>query len=508
MPPAVAHVSMGSWQLEGKILSPTRSRLQAHTALLSSQSTEDCLITFHFRPYADSRTVTIHRSLLDTATGPLSALLPSITDNTVHHHPPESYETFSIIRTFLYCLPIDMSRTSPNLSLSAHRWQLRPLFDACFVWAELSRVWDARQLMDHWMPILSLVHPPDRFRNFFALRFAAGFATIAPWLSTQLNWQWGTRSIWRIFHIRRMLLQIVRYVSRFSPEDFSPIFLDVVLRQLPPALPDAVALDILRQLDWASAATAAALTSPAADAWSRRAWRLIALTPTPGYHPGGQDFRMQWSHPTFSEACHHFPICQSSEEHSEFFHQGLKFSMSLLAWSSSDPLSLRICIHHTPDVIVRRLGPVSISARVSVIESACNCDLQPSYRQRFLYHSRVSWPHIDYCDILPANFAKDDGGVEIRVMNTPQFQKWRARHKFCGLLICVRLRMEPQSINQDYNQLHCPGSTPNQGLKRSRSQPRIIDCSCTHCINFTSQTYHPSSVDRDAYCAGSTVCSE
>lgn len=469
-------VSFDGWELEGSRLSPTRSRLQAHSQLISSQTTDDPLVTFVF---PEGTTLTIHRCLLLATDGPLHALISSpfleSKTNIVTSH--DSYETINVIRDFLYCLPVDLAYASNDLPLVAHRWEIHLLLNACLGWAELAAPSNSAQFVETWMTFLSLIQPPPRFCTFFTRVITTDFKSFANLLKP-LNWMWGTSNVWHIFHEREMLSDIVHKLVRFAPHDYSLTLLDVVLSQLENVLSDHETSLLLAQFDWASASCIEALNSQEAEKWSKRAWRQLALTPTPARHFSGEDLRMQWCRAGFGYDSMDLPVCSSSEDY--HFH-GLSFSITFQAWCWAQPVSVSIKLNHTPASKLQQMSKLRVSASVCAIEDQCTCGLRLPSSDTFEEYQGQLLPCIE--NELTVNSFANKGGVEFILMDYIQFAKWRRRHKDCGLLICARLRMYPDTPRRfplTASNLNIPTFRP-----RSRDLdtkiPWQINCPCADC---------------------------
>lgn len=185
--PRPRRISLGQWELLGRHLCPTRCHLQAYSIRVSSLTTSDSLITFSFSDKTSTTSqhhqsltkhLHLHRSHLIAIGPPLSSLITApfseASNNSVMLQ--ESFDTFQVIRNFLYCQPIDMSTVPHDMPLVADRWGLRTLFDACFAWAELDPAMDTSLMLQKFIPIMSLVKVPDRFKTFFAIRLALGMS--------------------------------------------------------------------------------------------------------------------------------------------------------------------------------------------------------------------------------------------------------------------------------------------------------------------------------------------
>lgn len=172
--------------------------LQTYTRLLAQAISppQDVVITFHLThhpptphpPPGDGvREVKIHRILLSEMDGPLSTLVSGgfkeaeQTSITLH----ECFESFDVIRKYLYCEPIHMDQVPEDLPLVADRWGLTTLFEACFTHAEerahthkgIPRM-PASQLVIRYLPVLATVDVPARFKSYIALRIGVELTDI------------------------------------------------------------------------------------------------------------------------------------------------------------------------------------------------------------------------------------------------------------------------------------------------------------------------------------------
>ena len=197
-------IPVGAWELQHHVLKPTRCLLQSHTKLLQAALTPpvDCLITFtlthhpptpHPPPEEDTPTqVSIHRSLLLNAGGPLRALVNGPfsesrkTNITIH----ERFDSFDVIRKFLYCEPIEMNALPNDIPLVADRWGVNTLFEAYFTHAEerahrhggIERM-HVGELVRRYMPIMTIVDVPERFKSYFSLRLGVEIKMVDEWFS-------------------------------------------------------------------------------------------------------------------------------------------------------------------------------------------------------------------------------------------------------------------------------------------------------------------------------------
>ncbi|PXF41771.1 hypothetical protein BWQ96_08492 [Gracilariopsis chorda] len=325
---------LGPWELRGASLSPTRCHLQAHARRLQSQSSTDPLITIivqppytppHAAPPA-TPALTIHRSLLRAASPVLSALIPADARSPVR--VLDWPDTFSLLRKFLYLQPLDLAVAPPDLPLAAARWGLNQLFEACFAYAERNLPTDMRALLWRWMPVLNAVRVPPTFKTTFALSFVAALdehPLQRTWLSSagargdysQLPDDYGlfapcqcsvteppanspahdkllilasialrsrtkatcpnrcnAHTVWTVFHAQDMLVELITYLFRMGAFDYGILVLDVLLRQLEPALSDQELITLLRRVPWQNG-YAELLASREALQWSSRAWQKL-----------------------------------------------------------------------------------------------------------------------------------------------------------------------------------------------------------------------------------------
>ncbi|CAN8073432.1 unnamed protein product [Agarophyton chilense] len=339
-PDATRPTPLGAWELRGNVLSPTRCHLQAYARRLQSQSSTDPLInvllTAPHPPTAIARprALTIHRSLLRAASPALHAIIPA--DARTHARVVEQNDTFSLIRKFLYLQPIDMATAPVDLPVSAARWGLNQLFEACFAFAERTMQPDMSQLLWRWMPVLNAVRVPFTFKTAFSLAFVAALDEHPfrrSWLSSagargdysQERDPYGnvavcdcafpnrgdsspsalhapndaqlihasvslrarmpnpcqkrcnSHSVWSVFHAQGMLHEVITYIFRFGSYDYGGLVLDVLLRQLEPLLTNGDLASLLHLIPWHSAYTQV-LAGRDALQWSSRAWQRLMLT--------------------------------------------------------------------------------------------------------------------------------------------------------------------------------------------------------------------------------------
>lgn len=183
-----AHVTpLGSWELRGSILTPTRCTLQARATHLQSQQDTDpmveILVYSTITNTSPAQTFKIHRSLLERASEPLKALV-------AQKSPVQEFEdTFATIRKFLYLEPIDLTTASLDLPLAAARWNLPVLHQAIFAYVERYGAVNTGVIY-HWMPVLKAIPAPETFKTVLALRFVTlldqGFDT--DWFTSHGCW--------------------------------------------------------------------------------------------------------------------------------------------------------------------------------------------------------------------------------------------------------------------------------------------------------------------------------
>lgn len=467
------------WTLTGSLLSPTHARLLAHTEQISRFGSDEPVITFKFSSNPP-RTLTIHRSFLLSAGGPLRALVtaPFAEAFTNIVKPEDSFESMEVLHKLLYCLPIDMSKLPDDMPLVAHRWQMDVVFQACFAWAELSQLHNSSLLVQKWMTVLALVQPPPRFCHFFARVFGAQFDTIEPILK-MCDWTWGNYNIWDVFRCRGMLQNMVHTIAQFSNGDFSEVLLDVILRQLEDKLADEEAVNLLKELDWNAASCCQLIRSEKAKKWSAKAWRRLALTPGTGQLAESEDFRMRWVYRRFGTDFRDAPVCETKEG---FEFSGLSFSLSLQSWCWKDPLSLKLQTKEGAQAVLRRFGSRRVSVVASAVEDSCSCGLVTD-RPNFEEYCGEPWPHLTVTGLTLDSFAKD-GGVEYVLMDPTEFGLWRTRHQDCGLLISVRLQIhdEEDHVQKTRNTSSAKCYDMNsEGRKLEALSSRHAICPCGQC---------------------------
>lgn len=694
-------IRVGAWELHHHVLKPTRCLLQRHAARLQAAMTppQDALITFtlnhhpptpHAPPPADApTTISIHRSLLIDAGGPLCALVSGPFSETRLTNIPihECFDTFDIIRRFLYCEPIRMLDLPLDTPLVADRWGLRVLFEAFFShaeervhsYAQVERL-SAGELVSRYLPIMAIVEAPQRFKSYLALRLgveikhvndyfkqqgcqrvgslddvccveheegvtcrrrkavclgkdgpayvqagsisgqsvggadvslchshasppstsAQGEAVAQPGASpasvespTQssteirlaevedsvpeiedsntflvvdpvdvvdqvaieasaeesrcvvsevVNVPNGSESllvddseredgaanvttnvrddetssldttleeevsdtvleevpvddedesntddaelciypqkaewhdkfnIWKVFQFQKMLDQVVHYMSHYGPEDYTPLLLDAILRQLEPNLSDDEIINLLREIDWGlEYPNGSLLNSNSVDMWSSRAWRLLA-TAKVGHSGEGSNILMSWNyvelfqdmHARAAELENKITESDSDSSHSSAADQDfdvdwngkagvgdLEFSMSLqcddLDLERISSLYLRIKLIEKADAPLDKAEMQrSVSVGIKVIESGCGCGLRAedgNKYQGFTPQRFLTRPDIERQDLGSFRIA----GVPFDIMSNTELGVWMKRHKRqCGLMFQVRIYVFPR----------------------------------------------------------------
>lgn len=185
-------IALAGHTLKKTVLSPTRCTLQYACTRLDANP-RDPVLTLKF---PCDRTLVVHRSHLVTASPPLRALVsPPFRESTSDViNLSEKFESFKLIRAFLYCVPIDLENVAPDVILAADRWGLLVLFEACFIAARCEEP-DLVRLLSRWLPIMALVSVPTAFKRHFVSAFVAGLEDVEDvegWLAS-----WGAAGRWR-----------------------------------------------------------------------------------------------------------------------------------------------------------------------------------------------------------------------------------------------------------------------------------------------------------------------
>lgn len=164
---------LGPWELQENLLVPTRCTLQRYAVRLASRSPHDPCFTFSFGN--ENETLLFHHSSLLAVGGPLSVLVSGVfsESNASPIRMQENFETFKIIRRFVYLERINMAQLPSDMLIVADRWGLTALYHACFAWAERDRDINICDFTLRWMPVFDVISPvPLRFRSYFAMRFS------------------------------------------------------------------------------------------------------------------------------------------------------------------------------------------------------------------------------------------------------------------------------------------------------------------------------------------------
>eukprot|EP00177_Eucheuma_denticulatum_P002173 GFKZ01003890.1.p1 GENE.GFKZ01003890.1~~GFKZ01003890.1.p1 ORF type:complete len:766 (+),score=97.61 GFKZ01003890.1:192-2489(+) len=194
---------IGRWELQNNILRPSRCLLQLHNKSLLNTIPDP--ITLHLTGHppttnppsvsaSPQASVILPRHLLIAAGGPLCALIsPPFAESrqssiTIHETP----STFAYIHRFLTCQPLCLNNAPSELALAADRWQLTTLFDALFLHAEYRAnplkslpPLHTGDLIIRFLPIMSVVPVPERFKRFLALRLALDLELVDTFFETR-----------------------------------------------------------------------------------------------------------------------------------------------------------------------------------------------------------------------------------------------------------------------------------------------------------------------------------
>ncbi|KAI0566949.1 hypothetical protein FGB62_5g029 [Gracilaria domingensis] len=500
-PPAAASPTpLGAWELRGSVLSPTRCHLQAHARRLQAQSSTDPLITVLITaphpPTANARprALTIHCSLMRAASPALGGIIPE--DVRTPARIIELHDTFSLIRKFLYLQPIDLAAAPVDLPLSAARWSLNELFEACFAYAERALPADMSKLLWRWMPVLKAVRVPFSFKTAFSLAFVAGLdehPIRRSWLSssgsrgdfsqerdpngnvavcdcafpnrgdsspsplqapndTQLirasvilrtrmsnpcQKRCNSNSVWNVFHAQGMLHEIITYILRFGSYDYGTLVLDVLLRQVEPLLTDDDLTSMLRLIPWHTAYTQV-LASREALQWSSRAWQKLMLTHD--YERNVDLIRLPLLMPGIK--------CALPEPGS----RAVRWESERALYDALDA-DLQFALNVSCDSRKsRRLPPMMASVRLvsgdtrqlsraqakmdAWFVSQCGCDIRGR-------NGSIAGRKLEISDeLMVSSFAKC-GGIVFKVMDGAVLKDWLDMHnKSCAMRVVVHLSIE------------------------------------------------------------------
>lgn len=284
------------WQLCAPWLRPTTKALEQQCRLFADVGTEDLLISFDFPGTGGSakKQMHVHRSLLVSTGGALKTLVTSgfreCNSRSVTVY--DSYEVWQLIRNFLYRVPMMMYNVNPETVMVAHRYELFELFCACFLWIEISGLWEAKALVQDWLEVVGLVQPPRSFCEYFAVQFSLSFDCLAQKLEKH-KWKVGTQNVWIALFSRGIFPACVKLIIRTSKKDHSLVLLNALFTDLEGEASEEQARQVLQLFDWESGSFLMALTSETARKWSARSWRMLRLTPRMTAPKGSFDLRMR-----------------------------------------------------------------------------------------------------------------------------------------------------------------------------------------------------------------------
>eukprot|EP00178_Gracilaria_changii_P007080 TRINITY_DN2272_c0_g1_i1.p1 TRINITY_DN2272_c0_g1~~TRINITY_DN2272_c0_g1_i1.p1 ORF type:complete len:562 (-),score=60.17 TRINITY_DN2272_c0_g1_i1:883-2568(-) len=530
---------LGAWELRGNILSPTRCHLQAHARRLQAQSSTDPLITVLVTPphplEANNRLPppTIHRSLIRAASPALSAIIPE--DVRAPAHVTDLQDTFLLIRKFLYLEPIDLATAPVDLPLSAARWGLNQLFEACFAYAEPALPADMPQLLWKWMPVLKSVRVPFSFKTAFSLAFVAALdehPLRRTWLSStggrgdysqerdpdgnvalcdcafpsradsppsplqspndaQLmrasvnlrvrmvkpcQKRCNAHSVWSVFHAQGMLHEVITYILRYGSYDYGTLILDVLLRQVEPLLTDDDLGSMLRLIPW-NCASSQVLASREALQWSSRAWQKLMLT-----HEHGRNFdlvRLPLLMPAMKSALPE-PGLRAIRWESEpavydAFDAKLHFVLSVSCESrKSRRLPPMMASVRLVSGSTRQLSRMRVTMDAWCV-SQCGCDIRGRT-------GALAGTRLDTMDeLVVSNFAKF-GGVVFRFMDGTELKEWLDVHmRTCSMRVVVHLGLEKEREN--------PEVEDDANVKDRWLQSWQLKCPCGECHTHAKQKH-------------------
>lgn len=221
--PTLSQNSLPVWQLQDDALTPTLDHAVALANHLAAQSVDDRVMRFRFAASTTDEELTLHRSRLLFAGGPLAALVrrpfTELNHGLVTLCPDDHPSTFAHLRRFLYGLPIPLSPLPlpavMALALSAHRWQLHALFRPTLAYIETREIAEADDLLPA-APLLTLRETPSSFRTHIRNE-------LARFLSNALNTSFpnpptGAASrVLRCFHDLHFLAPALAVASQRAP---------------------------------------------------------------------------------------------------------------------------------------------------------------------------------------------------------------------------------------------------------------------------------------------------
>ncbi|CAN8075516.1 unnamed protein product [Agarophyton chilense] len=307
-----------------------------------------------------------------------------------------------------------------------------------------------------------------------------------------------TFNVWNVFHQRNMLDDVIHFMSNYGCDNYIPLLLDVILRQLEPTLSDEEILHFLRKCDWVWEAPEFNVLTDLGNDWGQRAWRLLACART-GYYGKGKEYQMFWNFPCLSGAIRARAADvanKGSDSDSESSHSSIhdesfmvawgrkvaddefEFTMSLnisdvgKPWEDLSPLYLKIrLLEKGGSGISPENAKRKVTARVNVIESGCGCVLGGD-APRIGTTVSSSDGTLKCSEIGGFGFMNGGpnglDGYSYSVMNGEVLKSWLERHtRYCGLAFHVRLHVAPRDEkNSDTS---------------SEFSDEVVDCTCGYC---------------------------
>lgn len=320
-------------------------------------------------------------------------------------------------------------------------------------------------------------------------------------------------SVWKVFHFQGVLSHVMHYMAHYAPGDPLPLLADVLMRQLEPDLPDDEDVEeLLKELDWDNNKCATMLESKEALEWSQRARSIFRRLRNNIPHSKGDECRLVWHVEEFGSVSQ-LPVSLMLKKSGDYFRSIYRFSMALRCSDASSDTPSRLSLYvklweHNEDVL-KTLDKVEVTARVSVVEDGCRCELGkvgywPEFHGRECAEVREGEGIEGGEKLRLPMFAKGEGTTFI-VMDGPGVKRWLKRHGTdCGLLISVRLllaydrsissleRNETPKVEQRWTkfEMNCE--------KKTYSVPRDAKktCNCESCaVNVYDSYYYYFSED-------------
>ena len=367
---------------------------------MQEQSTTDPLITLTLQDNSSAtQTVTIHESLLRGS--------PQLASISPTQPLTEPFDTFEIIRKYLYLQPIDVATAPPDAALAAARWGLMELHDALFCLAGSAR---------RWLGLLVGADANDDFKREFVRRFVGAVDREPGLLDGGFEDAVGdVRDMvraakvptWPVLRKQGIVVEVVRALIRFGEGDYGARVLDVIMRGFGMVGAETVR-EVLEALEWESGY--GEVLERCGGGWQGDAWRvLIGVRDRVQF--GWDEIRlcMECSAMGRWETGRDVTICGSEA----------RFTLSV----ESGKKGMGVGVRSVGDIAE---GKKRVRVRVSV-GGICSCvddgvDVVAQEEVQLVTFSRV-------------------GGVGVRVLDAASLKEFAGKHKplGCRVRICVRL---------------------------------------------------------------------